>query len=548
MGMYDKDQMARAAMGMASFGWKLVRLYGIRAGGGCTCRAGTECGDSTGKHPTVSEWQLKATDNEDEIASWFAGEDDTRFNIGVRLGQTSGIIDIECDSDAAREVLSRLGIDRIDTPTFSAGRGDHRIFQYRPDLPDVGVAKIEKVLEVRIGGGNKASQSVFPPSWHRSGKQYQWHPGKSPWDVPPAEIPEDLLKRILESSKAGGSGVISQSLERVAKMEKVAAGGRHAHLLGIASSICRTFRSFRDEDLKVATGLLWASNLAYCDPPKSYEEVVSIAQSQFAYYRGAREERQRASGTSFERLGLEWDEVNSTWLPGRWTLTAVKSDPIEFKLKIPCPIDPSKMITVRMSPDVIMNAAATARAILAASVHVNVYDPTPSRWQKAWLGHTYEDESGRKIVKRGLFYLLQDNMAEEYLAPESGRTGEWAERLLDYIESVTRKHHSDDDEENAPRKGGEPKWRLVKTRSGEEWQLWFKLSKLWEAPWKGLPATSKPDHSGKRTVQELVEQAAGEPTKTGAYASIGGRWQVWKDCHVNALRQLAYGAQCDDSE
>ena len=108
------------------------------------------------------------------------------------LGRRSGIIDIECDSPEAEQQLAELFGGILPTPTFRSTRGLHRLFRWSDDLPESEIGKAKFMLgavELRIGGGDKAAQTVFPPSSGRT-----WI--VSPEDCDPAEIPARVLVRI----------------------------------------------------------------------------------------------------------------------------------------------------------------------------------------------------------------------------------------------------------------------------------------------------------------------------------------------------------------
>ena len=233
---YRADQVFQHAAAVAKNGWKVVRLYGVRDNCTCTCSRGAEC-PTPGKHPSGNDWQSRATDDESVIAGWFDHLDE-RMNIGLLLGQASGVIDVEVDTPEAEETLRRFGLDHLATPTYRASRGCHRLFKFTSDLPDVAVVKVDN-LEVRIGGGGRSAQSVMPCSWHRTGIQYQWLPGLSPDDVEPVPLPAEFLAAVVANSRIGGSGAISQSIAMVSDGGKASAGGRHGLLLGIASDLAR---------------------------------------------------------------------------------------------------------------------------------------------------------------------------------------------------------------------------------------------------------------------------------------------------------------------
>lgn len=158
-----------AAVSYARLGWRVVPVRGKVPAGG-------------------AGWPSQATSDPGEAICLF--EDTPHDGVGVVLGPTSGLIDLDCDSPAAEETLQRLFGGAVPrTPTYQSAKGLHRLFRWSDDLPDTEKAKAKFVvdaLEIRIGGGEKAAQTVFPPSGGR-----QWV--ISPEDCPVAELPDEVL-------------------------------------------------------------------------------------------------------------------------------------------------------------------------------------------------------------------------------------------------------------------------------------------------------------------------------------------------------------------
>lgn len=119
-----------------------------------------------GKKPLGVAWHQAATQSVDAIGEWLAGG----YNVGILLGR-GGLIDVEYDDAEGRRLVRQLGLLGARTPTYSSGRGEHRIFRLADDLPACGWRKLGG-LEVRFGG--LPAQSVLPPSRHPDGATYQW--------------------------------------------------------------------------------------------------------------------------------------------------------------------------------------------------------------------------------------------------------------------------------------------------------------------------------------------------------------------------------------
>jgi hypothetical protein len=130
-------------------------------------------------HPDWRELQI------DELnATKYFGEGPS--NIGLRLGAPSrGLVDVDCDCDEAVALASYF------LPPTGAVFGrksrprSHSLFLSDLYKTEIG-ATIQfrdvdgKVLvELRTGGGDKAAQTVVPPSTHVSSEPIQWAPDSS---------------------------------------------------------------------------------------------------------------------------------------------------------------------------------------------------------------------------------------------------------------------------------------------------------------------------------------------------------------------------------
>ena len=255
-------------------GWKIIRLFGTKEEGVCTCHRGASC-DNTGKHPYGAEWQNAFSDDPDTIYGWL----EAGSNIGILEGRVSNVVDVEIDSPEAEELWNGLGIEAW-TPTYQAGRGAHRLFQFSDELPEITVAK-PGGLEVRIGNAGLACQSVLPPSRHYSGKVYQWLPGLSPDDVEPMPLPAALIEMVRDyKPTAGGIGVRTG---RAADILTTGAGeGERNHKL---FSYCIkllhevNLAIVEDDRLEAIFATVTSVNASKCKPPLPDREVTAIFES-----------------------------------------------------------------------------------------------------------------------------------------------------------------------------------------------------------------------------------------------------------------------------
>jgi hypothetical protein len=136
------------------------------------------------KRPLGSAWQTRSTDNPADVAAWIR----SGSNVGILLGEPSGVVDVEYDSPDGLEELAAYGITDLHTPTWRSARGQHRLFRWEPWMPTTAVVKLG-AIEIRIGG--RAAQSVLPPSIHPTGVTYEWT--TSPAEVGIAHFPAQLL-------------------------------------------------------------------------------------------------------------------------------------------------------------------------------------------------------------------------------------------------------------------------------------------------------------------------------------------------------------------
>lgn len=529
---YRAQEVFQSAAAVAGKGWKIVKLHGVKDDATCTCHKGSEC-PTPGKHPAGgADWQSRATDDEDQISDWFDYSDENeshRVNVGVRLGKTSGIIDVEVDGPEAEETLKKYGLDKIDTPTYRASRGCHRIFRYEDDLPDVGVVKVDQ-LEVRLGGGGKAAQSVMPSSWHRTGIQYLWLPGMSPDEVEPAPLPPEFKEAVRKNSKDGGSGAIAQAKEVLVGNIEVGVGNRHGYLIGVASWLCANLRSHTEEDRHIVSNILLAQNRAL-PMPKTVEEVMRIATDQFQHYAGRALERQNNRERPYEQFGLEWNPINREWDQGGWRLTVIHSDPVEYRLAIPLN---GRMVSVSMNASQLVKDVDVAHLIMEASGRVDVLNPTPDKWRETWMGKRVRDGDGwRNIV--GLKNKLLENAEELWPSVDSCQWSQHASILLIYLRPFSR---SDEDEgdDDPPCADGTPKW----IKKDGRWAMYFKWHEMLRLAWRNLrvPLTVEQERVLKRKILEVTGEVDFVTSNYRRNGDSLGRFKVWGPQHLEALDKL----------
>ncbi len=492
--------IGQLAASYAARGWQIVKLWGVAEQAVCTCWKGKDCA-TPGKHPVGEQWQLRATCDEEEVLSWFDGS--KPVNIGLLLGPRSGVVDVELDGPEAKEAWDNLGLGEIWTPTYTAGRGPHRLFKWSEELPAVAVRKVLGI-EVRIGNGGNAAQSVIPPSTHHTGKLYEWVSGMSPDDVELQPLPERLVNLLWNDDGTGQRTGSGRKPARLVLQQPVQSGERNEELRRFA--IREAFRSGPDldneleqQDLLVKVRMV---NTVQCRPPMGDDEVVSIFRSAISFVR-----KTRANGTDqavaiqqadeqpaapakvhkaptaakvFTEIGLSFaplvpdSDSDPEWGPGEWRLTVVRSDPLEYRLHVPAwkKWTANGTGNVSLTVDQYRSATKVAAAVLAAT-GVIMLDDEPARWKRIWDGgYKVQDNKGsqnpKKRTARGVKAKLLDDPLEERPGASSQRYVLLAGWLYDRLAQASQP--SDDD---MPDPTGRAAWR-------QDGTLWFAWGKVWE--------------------------------------------------------------------
>ena len=458
MAMTTQHGVAALAASYAAHGWKIIRLYGSREPGVCTCWKGKDCG-TPGKHPQGEAWHLHATSDEDAVMEWF--DSATPVNIGLLLGPASGVVDVELDGDDAKAAWAALGLGEIYTPTYTAGRGPHRLFRWNEGLPATAVRKVNGI-EVRIGNGGSAAQSVIPPSVHHTGKVYEWVPGLSPDDVELQPLPEKLVNMLWNDDGTGQRSGTGRKPARASRAEPVQQGGRNEEVYRFA--VRESFRSGPDLDDQIEQQDLLAKirmfNTVLCRPPMDDPEVVAIFRSAIGYVRKTRaagmdqsvaiahaevssskesakhkptkpEEAATSSMKLFEMQGFSYTptypDADPEWGPGELRLTVVHSDPLEYRLHAPAWKQWTTNGTgnVSLSVDQYRSATKVAAAVLAAT-GVVMLDDEPGKWKRVWDGgYKVKNKAGDKDSKtrtaRGVKAKMLDNVEHEWPGASSQR-------------------------------------------------------------------------------------------------------------------------------
>jgi len=140
------------------------------------------------KKPFIDQWKpfQTASPSESEVKGWFS--ECPKINIAIVTGREKNRFVL--DVDGADGLESLKGLLLPDTWTVRTKRGFHYYFKWdqRLDNHTTTASGIRPGIDVRGDGG----YVIAPPSEIFGGGKYEWLEGRSPYDLPLAEIPEWL--------------------------------------------------------------------------------------------------------------------------------------------------------------------------------------------------------------------------------------------------------------------------------------------------------------------------------------------------------------------
>jgi hypothetical protein len=573
---FDVNAVFKEACAMIAVGGRVAKLHGITPDGFCTCgKDGHHIDGSVkkqcGKHPSGGDgWQHRVARTEDDVEAWLEEyeRDGVPFNIGVVLGPTTGIIDIEWDDPAGQQYAEQIGLTRIATPTYSSGRSEHRLFLWDDRFSQIDKAVVyPNGLEVRLGVGKKASQSVIPSSWHWKGVQYKWKPTLRIDEVELAKVPEELARAIVSGRVNGRPNAKAKSSRQVIHGD-VNEGSRHPTLLALATKLVMRNDYYEDDDEQEDVfGLVWNTNLQRCKPPKSREEIWSIVHSCVSHRRDLEQSGEmvpkkkadieetakkigekaaagdvKKSVSGYAMQGLEWKPVEGwsegEWLPGSWEIQMIQSDPPEIVLCVNQWKDTPCKGKVQFAFDDFRSATKVANRVFSATRRV-ILDGDRGEWERVWRG---QEGSKTKPKIRGLVEKLVDKKqadkeADIHVGASSLRFATLAAYLLETFGKATQPRDEDKPEPNV---SGRPCW--VKPD-----ELWFKWTKVWE----DIGRTHDVQAGERIRMRHLIcnkLRAADIPERRHSFGTVRHSFTVFSHEWVEAVQMLAEGATSADGE
>jgi hypothetical protein len=180
------------------------------------------------------DWNEYATNNINQfVAKVPAG----RFNLAIKFGPDSNLVDVEPDSEEGVRIIDQLFAEAgVRTIAYQSRRGIHRLFQYPVQLEALKNNNPKAFgIECRLGSGGKGFYSICPPSLHPdTGEHYAWLPGCAPWEIAPAVMPDNIVNFFLTEAKASGKTIDVQSDDDGFLPGE---GNRHSYLLHFSKNL-----------------------------------------------------------------------------------------------------------------------------------------------------------------------------------------------------------------------------------------------------------------------------------------------------------------------
>jgi P4 family phage/plasmid primase-like protien len=209
------SQLLQGALWYAHQGFKVMPVHGIDAAGKCTCGQVHTDPKDIGKHPAISQWEVKATTDPTTIEGWW--NTNPLFNVAISC-QASGLMVIDIDPRSGgfesfetfeTKIMDGMIPETVEAVTGSYStkngvvRGRHLYFKVDPNEQLKGNLKAEGLPGIDI---KHKGYAMAPLSKHFSGVEYKWLEGHEPWAREIAEAPPELLAVLRKKGSASGTG------------------------------------------------------------------------------------------------------------------------------------------------------------------------------------------------------------------------------------------------------------------------------------------------------------------------------------------------------
>lgn len=163
---------------------------------------------------------------EQEATSWFNKWPDA--SIGIVTGKISNLVVFDLDSEDAVQYAEDEG-GFPNTVKVKTGKGYHCYMRY-PGFEVRNDVRKELDIDIRADGG----YVVAPPSFHGSGKQYEWENGFSLGEIDPADCTPwmiEYLKEVANSSSKPTKEIPPKPSESPGAVSKAVTGDTYTDIL-----------------------------------------------------------------------------------------------------------------------------------------------------------------------------------------------------------------------------------------------------------------------------------------------------------------------------
>jgi P4 family phage/plasmid primase-like protien len=205
----SSERLVKGARFYSSIDWSILPCHGI-VNGRCTCNKPHGEPKEVGKHPALNEWNVMSTHDPARVEQWWT--ENPNYNVGVHCSKSGFfVIDIDPRSGGPDSFIKfEELVEGALPPTVEAITGVYtndrgvatrgRHIYYRCDDSEGLIGNLSKMglngIDIKHNG-----YVLIAPSKHFSGVNYEWVPGKAPWEIEIAEAPEQLLAALRKRSK-----------------------------------------------------------------------------------------------------------------------------------------------------------------------------------------------------------------------------------------------------------------------------------------------------------------------------------------------------------
>jgi putative DNA primase/helicase len=223
-----ENKLPVAASYYGSIGWKVMPTHGLLPNNMCTCGKTHTDPKDIGKHPASAHGQDDSTSDGATIHGWWSTN--PLYNIAVHCEPTGFfVLDVDPRNggfEAFDKLEEALGGEFFEEGTAATTeaitgeyslrgakvRGKHLYFQAPAGSALQGKLKDFPGIDIKHKG-----YTLIAPSRHVSGVNYQWAPGRAPWETPvakPSAVLLDLISKGIargSANSSSGRGAVGRS-------------------------------------------------------------------------------------------------------------------------------------------------------------------------------------------------------------------------------------------------------------------------------------------------------------------------------------------------